>query len=113
MVTVSRVYRQTGKLVEKYDVIATNQPGGGGEYPTQDGFGWTNGVMLKLMALYPADAEVTNADLCPAARGRVSFGAPNDVHRVPTGLRPGGLAMTISSQIAKSALEGLEGRLVV
>jgi alpha,alpha-trehalase len=51
--------------VEKYDVIAANQPGGGGEYPTQDGFGWTNGVMLKLMALYPADADLASADLCP------------------------------------------------
>ncbi len=65
MATVSRVYRSTGKLVEKYDVIATNQAGGGGEYPTQDGFGWTNGVMLKLMALYPADADLTDAELCP------------------------------------------------
>ncbi len=65
MVNVSRVYRLTGKLVEKYDVIATNQAGGGGEYPTQDGFGWTNGVTLKLMARYPADADLTNADLCP------------------------------------------------
>ena len=69
MVNVSRVYRLTGKLVEKYDVIATDQAGGGGEYPTQDGFGWTNGVMLKLMALYPADADLTNADLCPTAGG--------------------------------------------
>jgi alpha,alpha-trehalase len=69
MVNVSRVYRQTGKLVEKYDVIATNKPGGGGEYPTQDGFGWTNGVMLKLMALYPADADLASADLCPGGRG--------------------------------------------
>jgi len=68
MVNVSRVYRQTGKLVEKYDVIATNQAGGGGEYPTQDGFGWTNGVMLKLMALYPADADLTSADLCPGGQ---------------------------------------------
>ncbi len=69
MVNVSRVYRSTGKLVEKYDVIATNQPGGGGEYPTQDGFGWTNGVMLKLMALYPADADLQSADLCPGGDG--------------------------------------------
>ena len=69
MVNVERVYRQTGKLVEKYDVIATDRPGGGGEYPTQDGFGWTNGVMLKLMALYPADADLPSLDRCPAAGG--------------------------------------------
>jgi alpha,alpha-trehalase len=69
MVNVERVYRATGKLVEKYDVIATDRPGGGGEYPTQDGFGWTNGVMLKLMALYPADAALPSLDRCPAASG--------------------------------------------
>jgi alpha,alpha-trehalase len=69
MVNVSRVYRQTGKLVEKYDVIATDRPGGGGEYPTQDGFGWTNGVMLELMALYPADADLASLDQCPGGRG--------------------------------------------
>jgi alpha,alpha-trehalase len=69
MVSVERVYRETGKLVEKYDVIATDRPGGGGEYPTQDGFGWTNGVMLKLMALYPADADLPSLDRCPAPGG--------------------------------------------
>jgi len=65
MVNVGRVYQTNGKLVEKYDVIATDRAGGGGEYPTQDGFGWTNGVMRKLMVLYPADAAVTSADQCP------------------------------------------------
>jgi alpha,alpha-trehalase len=46
------VYEQTGKLVEKYDVTGT-AAAGGGEYPLQDGFGWTNGVLRKLLALYP------------------------------------------------------------
>ena len=44
------VYRATGKLVEKYDVISTNVLAGGGEYPLQDGFGWTNGVLRALLA---------------------------------------------------------------
>ena len=65
MLNVNRVYQRRGKLVEKYDVIATDREGGGGEYPLQDGFGWTNGVMRKLMVLYPADATVTSADQCP------------------------------------------------
>jgi alpha,alpha-trehalase len=69
IVNVSRVYRQTGKLLEKYDVIGTDRWGGGGEYPTQDGFGWTNGVTLKLMALYPADADLAGVELCPANQG--------------------------------------------
>ena len=50
--TVEREYQTSGKLLEKYDV-EERLPGGGGEYPTQDGFGWTNGVTRKLIALYP------------------------------------------------------------
>ena len=74
MVNVSRVYRQTGKLLEKYDVIAADRAGGGGEYPTQDGFGWTNGVMLKLMALYPADADLASVAL--AREGKAASPRP-------------------------------------
>jgi len=47
-----RVFMSTGKLMEKYDVIHIQEKAGGGEYPTQDGFGWTNGVLLKLMNEY-------------------------------------------------------------
>ncbi|HEY8793303.1 MAG TPA: alpha,alpha-trehalase TreF [Gemmatimonadaceae bacterium] len=43
-----RVYRATGKMTEKYDVMDSTRVAGGGEYPTQDGFGWTNGVALAL-----------------------------------------------------------------
>lgn len=43
-----KVYDATGKLTEKYDVWDLSKPAGGGEYPTQDGFGWTNGVALTL-----------------------------------------------------------------
>lgn len=28
-------------------------PGGGGEYPLQDGFGWTNGVTSAVLERYP------------------------------------------------------------
>jgi alpha,alpha-trehalase len=58
---VRHVYEESGKLMEKYDVIDLGRPGGGGEYPLQDGFGWTNGVTRRLMALYPAAA---GADSC-------------------------------------------------
>ncbi|WP_410603092.1 trehalase family glycosidase, partial [Bacillus sp. SIMBA_008] len=30
--------------------------GGGGEYPLQDGFGWSNGVARQLLVLYPPTA---------------------------------------------------------
>jgi alpha,alpha-trehalase len=45
--SVQRVYLATGRLLEKYDV-AEDRPGGGGEYETQDGFGWTNGVFVAF-----------------------------------------------------------------
>ena len=44
-----RTYRASGKMTEKYDVVDPNRRAGGGEYPTQDGFGWSNGVALALM----------------------------------------------------------------
>ncbi|RAK67975.1 alpha,alpha-trehalase TreF [Hymenobacter edaphi] len=47
-----RVFGQTGKLLEKYNVEDAALTAGGGEYPTQDGFGWTNGVLLTLMNRY-------------------------------------------------------------
>lgn len=43
-----RIYRKTYKMTEKYDVVHPDQQGGGGEYPGQDGFGWTNGVYQAL-----------------------------------------------------------------
>jgi alpha,alpha-trehalase len=52
--TVSTVYGETGKMLEKYDV-EERKPGGGGEYPTQDGFGWTNGVASAILAKYDFD----------------------------------------------------------
>lgn len=50
--TVDRGYRETGRLLEKYDVEKL-RPGGGGEYPLQDGFGWTNGVASALLQRFP------------------------------------------------------------
>ena len=46
----TKVFKNTGKLMEKYNVVDTNLSSGGGEYPVQDGFGWTNGVLLKLIS---------------------------------------------------------------
>ncbi|HEY6640749.1 alpha,alpha-trehalase TreF [Povalibacter sp.] len=51
------VYRATGKLVEKYDVVAGTAAAGGGEYPLQDGFGWTNGVLRALLSRHPEWAQ--------------------------------------------------------
>ncbi len=39
------------------DDVDTATPGGGGEYPLQDGFGWTNGVTRALLELPPAAGD--------------------------------------------------------
>jgi alpha,alpha-trehalase len=44
---VESQYRRHGQLFEKYDV-ERGDIGGGGEYATETGFGWTNGVVLAL-----------------------------------------------------------------
>jgi alpha,alpha-trehalase len=43
-----RVFQQTGKMVEKYNVLDLDQEDGGGNYPFQDGYGWTNSVYSAL-----------------------------------------------------------------
>ena len=51
--TVNLFYQQHHKLIEKYHIAGgTPREGGGGEYPLQDGFGWTNGVVRRLISLY-------------------------------------------------------------
>jgi len=56
--TVATFYKQTGRMIEKYDV-EERAAGGGGEYAVQDGFGWTNGVTAALMDRYGYDDKAT------------------------------------------------------
>lgn len=44
-----KVFKNQNKMIEKYDVVGESGIGGGGEYPLQDGFGWTNGVLATLL----------------------------------------------------------------
>ena len=52
MAVNERVFKSTGRMLEKYNVENIHLESGGGEYPTQDGFGWTNGVYLKFYELF-------------------------------------------------------------
>jgi alpha,alpha-trehalase len=71
LVGASALYASEGKLVEKYAVEGEGVgSGGGGEYPTQDGFGWTNGVIAMLLDLYGAPALLApSAQVTPASTG--------------------------------------------
>uniref|UniRef100_A0A3B3SUQ1 Trehalase n=3 Tax=Paramormyrops kingsleyae TaxID=1676925 RepID=A0A3B3SUQ1_9TELE len=46
------VYKKYDAMFEKYNIDGDGQPGGGGEYEVQLGFGWTNGVALQLLDRY-------------------------------------------------------------
>jgi alpha,alpha-trehalase len=46
------VFARTGKMMEKYNVCEAGLPGGGGEYPLQDGFGWTNGTVMAMLTKF-------------------------------------------------------------
>jgi alpha,alpha-trehalase len=58
-----RTYKETGRMMEKYDVVDLNRRAGGGEYGTQDGFGWTNGVALALSAQQRARPRAPGATM--------------------------------------------------
>ncbi|CAF4954130.1 unnamed protein product [Pieris macdunnoughi] len=48
-------YSTWKKMFEKYSAVQPGHQGGGGEYEVQDGFGWTNGVVLELLQRYGRD----------------------------------------------------------
>jgi alpha,alpha-trehalase len=52
------VFKATGKMMEKYDVVNVDLLAGGGEYPLQDGFGWTNGIALAFIDILEQKAQV-------------------------------------------------------
>lgn len=52
-----KVYREDGKMMEKYNVVDTSLKAGGGNYPNQDGFGWTNGVDIAFYNLLQQQAD--------------------------------------------------------
>ncbi|MCQ9155571.1 alpha,alpha-trehalase TreF [Acidomonas methanolica] len=62
-------WRTSGVFLEKYDVVSPDVSPvggpGGGEYPMQIGFGWTNGTLLGLIKLYPTLADPLLADPPP------------------------------------------------
>jgi alpha,alpha-trehalase len=55
--TIEAVFMKTGKMTEKYDVLNEHADASGGEYPNQDGFGWTNGVYLAMSSFVTDDTD--------------------------------------------------------
>ncbi|VDO20238.1 unnamed protein product [Brugia timori] len=71
-----KVFRETGYMWEKYDVNGTvSQPGGGGEYFVQDGFGWSNGVILDLLTTYYDRMRINPEDLVLNNNGSATLSA--------------------------------------
>jgi alpha,alpha-trehalase len=65
---VTALYARSQKLVEKYALESgAAEGGGGGEYPLQDGFGWTNGVSVMLLELYSESAATAARSTAPGS----------------------------------------------
>ena len=68
-------WKHTGNMYEKYNV-QTPGSGGGGEYKTQVGFGWTNGVILDFLNKYGGEF-IAPAEDTPS-RGVIPHAYPHD-----------------------------------
>ncbi|XP_068632048.1 uncharacterized protein [Battus philenor] len=51
-------YNTWKKMFEKYSAVQPGHHGSGGEYIVQDGFGWTNGVLLELLDRYGKELTI-------------------------------------------------------
>jgi len=54
--TVTDQYLKSSQCLEKYD-MQHGGAGGGGEYVSEVGFGWTNGVTLEILGRLPPEAD--------------------------------------------------------
>uniref|UniRef100_A0A0N5BWM3 Trehalase n=1 Tax=Strongyloides papillosus TaxID=174720 RepID=A0A0N5BWM3_STREA len=61
-----RTFRKEKAMFEKYNVVSESiGRGGGGEYDVQEGFGWTNGVILDLLTKYNNNLTLNDLnDMC-------------------------------------------------
>ncbi|XP_075973557.1 uncharacterized protein LOC142974872 [Anticarsia gemmatalis] len=58
-------YTNWKKMFEKYSCEKPGDHGGGGEYAVQNGFGWTNGIVLELLQRYGKELRVIQDDDSP------------------------------------------------
>jgi alpha,alpha-trehalase len=63
-------WNATGYMFEKYDALHIGLHGQGGEYDVQNGFGWTNGVVLGYLHRFGSTLRVT--EHCPPVPTLVS-----------------------------------------
>ena len=52
-----------GQVFEKYHGQMVGEPGGGGEYMVQEGFGWSNGVILYVLHQFGKELKAPSS--CP------------------------------------------------
>ncbi|ALC41687.1 Treh [Drosophila busckii] len=57
-------FRNSNAMYDKYNCEVLGGKGIGGEYDCQCGYGWTNGVIIELLAKYGAELSVSDGDEC-------------------------------------------------
>jgi neutral trehalase len=62
-------WNRTQQFYEKYNVMYSGVPGEGGEYLVQEGFGWTNAVILMLLEKFPNEIHLPAQCIAPPPPG--------------------------------------------
>ncbi|XP_045610999.2 trehalase [Procambarus clarkii] len=73
VLNVYKTYQNTTphRMFEKYSVTEVGKSGGGGEYENQEGFGWTNAVVMTFLSIY--GHKIKTQDVFDAAPLSVGF----------------------------------------
>lgn len=89
-----KAFNQTERMYEKYDATVPGGHGGGGEYEIQEGFGWTNGVIMDLLNKFGGSLHVDDLPVkeYSEARQTAVVSSPSTFGQVATGL----LALIVS-----------------
>lgn len=56
-----KIFNETGKMLEKYNVQDCSSTVVRGEYTLQEGFGWTNGIALALKSLFHSSSSSSSS----------------------------------------------------
>ncbi|KAF7992096.1 hypothetical protein HCN44_001421 [Aphidius gifuensis] len=76
-----KAFNATHSMFEKYDATVSGGGGGGGEYEVQLGFGWSNGLVMDLLAKY--GSRLTAEDVfIPSEKSEVDHESPSGTSSV-------------------------------
>jgi Trehalase len=101
-------WNRTGQFFEKYNVIYTGMPGEGGEYVVQEGFGWTNAVILMMLEKF--GNEIVFPDSCAVSTPSLHQHLKKSLLQSPIPASPNTLQTPLSNSDQKMKLNGKDSQ---